>query len=129
MDVTPASEADTAWDTAADMGTVADIRHHDFRFPWATETTVAIHRRISGTPGSILESRVTTGTRVMAAIMGTVGIAHGTTRAISIITRHLPFVTAVTLIMSPATTMCIARATGIVTATDADLVHACGLIA
>lgn len=93
--------------TVAATGTVVDIRRRDFRYPWAMEITVAISRRIS-------DSQVTTGIRTMVAIIGSEGIAHGTTLAISTTTRLLPFVIMVISTISPVTTTCIARVTGIV---------------
>ena len=115
MGAIPASVAATAVDTAVAMVTVADIRHLDSQYPWAMETTAAIHRRISGTPDTV-------DTQAAVAILLMEGSGHGTTPAIWIITHPRLFLTVVTSTMCPATMMCIARATGIVTAIDFDRV-------
>jgi hypothetical protein len=122
MGATPATAAVTAAATAVIMeatDTAVDIRHRGFRFPWDTETTMDIHRRIMETPFTILVTvgiQATVATMATVATLVTVGKAHGTTQAIWTTTRLRWFLTAVTSIMSPAITMCIARVTGIVTA-------------
>lgn len=116
--------ADTAMATMVATFTVVDIRLRDFRSPWAIRITVIIHRRILETS----DSQVTTGTRVMVEIMGSEGLAHGTTRAISTTARLLPFVIVVISTISEVITTCIARATGIVMAADFDVPHACRLV-
>ena len=115
MGATLATVVATAVDTAVAIVTVADIRHHAFRYQWATEITVVFPPRIMETQFSIL---VTVATLDMVAIMGTAVIAHGTTQPIWTTTRLHWFLTVVTSTMFPATTTCITRGTGILTAID-----------
>lgn len=112
--VIPALVAVTAADSEVVGFTAVDIRHLDSQYPWDMETSVPIHRKVSGTADSL----VTTGTRDMVAIMALEDTPHGTTPAIWTTTDLRLCLTVGTFTMSQDITTCIRRGIGIIMAID-----------